>query len=86
MLSWGMYCLSGTLPCVDFMYVTVRDVPFEWDTSMCRFSCMLSWGMSCLSGTLPCGDFIYVTMGDVLFEWDTSMCRFHVCYHGGCTV
>ena len=37
MLPWGMYCLSGTLPCVDFMYVTMGDVLFEWDTSMCWF-------------------------------------------------
>ena len=35
MLPWEMYRLSGTLLCVDFMDVTMGDVPFEWDTSMC---------------------------------------------------
>ena len=38
--QWAIYnsaklCLGGAFPCVDF--ITMGDVLFEWDTSMCRF-------------------------------------------------
>ena len=40
-----MYCLSGTLPCGDFMYVIMGDVLFEWDTSICvDFVYVTIWG------------------------------------------
>ena len=44
-------CLNGTLPCVDFMDVTMGDIPYI--TTLC------------LTGTLPCVDFMDVTMGDM---------------------
>ena len=51
-------CLNGTLPCVDFMDVTMGDIPYI--TTLC------------LNGTLPCVDFMDVTMGDI--PYITTLC------------
>ena len=59
-------CLNGTVPCVDFMDVTMGDIPYI--TTLC------------LNGTVPCVDFMEVIVGDIpiynhtVFEWDTFMC------------
>ena len=46
-----IYCLNGTLPCIDFMDVIMGDIPYI--TTLC------------LNGTLPCIDFMDVIMGDI---------------------
>ena len=46
-------CLNETLACVDFMDVTMGDIPYI--TTLC------------LNGTLPCVDFMDITMGDIPF-------------------
>ena len=33
--SLATLCLNGTLPCVDFMYVTMGDIPFECSLCVC---------------------------------------------------
>ena len=53
-------CLNGTLPCVDFMDVTMGGITYI--TSLC------------LNGTFPCVDFMDVTMGDIPLYLYTSVC------------
>ena len=80
MLPWEMSCLSVTLQCVDFMYVTMGDVLFEWDTSRCRFHVCYHGGCPV---TLPCVDLcrtdnfpalsIYLLIGR--FDYSFKECR-----------
>ena len=67
-------CLNGTLPCVDFMAVTMGHI-----TTLClngTLPCVDFMAVTmrhittlCLNETLPCVDFMAVTMGHI-----TTLC------------